>query len=218
MTAPQVGDWWMCPGCGFTQQRRHGSGYWHICQTGHCLDVPPDFGTMKPLRLTSEDWLKCQSVPALIAMIVDLRFDVGKAVEIGHSVAQVHCVAGNPFDPFLPDAELLAWRGGTVRAMGSEIAMREAACGRCIAGQVTRWDYERQAEGDKTKTVNCPACKGTSKILRPRKQIDEHLILILADALEEAGCTHAHTLAHLRQSGEHVPQCHVLRALLEVKS
>jgi hypothetical protein len=37
---------------------------------------------------------------------------------------------------------------------------------------------------------------------------------VLADALEEAGCTHAVTLAHLRQPGEHPPFCWVVELLM----
>jgi hypothetical protein len=37
---------------------------------------------------------------------------------------------------------------------------------------------------------------------------------ILADALEEAGCTHAAILAHCREPGEHVRGCWVLDLLL----
>jgi hypothetical protein len=37
---------------------------------------------------------------------------------------------------------------------------------------------------------------------------------ILADALEEAGCTNSDILDHCRQSGEHVRGCWVIDALL----
>ena len=37
---------------------------------------------------------------------------------------------------------------------------------------------------------------------------------ILADALEDSGCTDADILAHCRESGEHVRGCWVLDALL----
>ena len=37
---------------------------------------------------------------------------------------------------------------------------------------------------------------------------------ILADALEEAGCTNADILAHCRQPGEHVRGCWVVDLLL----
>jgi hypothetical protein len=40
---------------------------------------------------------------------------------------------------------------------------------------------------------------------------------ILADALEEAGCTNADNLDHCRQPGEHVPGCWVVDALLGKK-
>jgi len=37
---------------------------------------------------------------------------------------------------------------------------------------------------------------------------------ILADALEEAGCTHAEMLSHLRSPGAHVPGCWALDLIL----
>jgi hypothetical protein len=37
---------------------------------------------------------------------------------------------------------------------------------------------------------------------------------ILADALEEAGCTNAEILAHCRELGEHVRGCWVVDAVL----
>ena len=40
---------------------------------------------------------------------------------------------------------------------------------------------------------------------------------VLADALEEAGCTDTNVLGHLREPGVHGPGCHVLDALLSRK-
>jgi hypothetical protein len=39
-------------------------------------------------------------------------------------------------------------------------------------------------------------------------------LLVLADALEEAGCTDADILAHLRSGGPHARGCHVVDAIL----
>jgi hypothetical protein len=41
-----------------------------------------------------------------------------------------------------------------------------------------------------------------------------HDLPILADALEEAGCTDAEILAHCRSSGEHVRGCWVVDLVL----
>jgi hypothetical protein len=48
----------------------------------------------------------------------------------------------------------------------------------------------------------------------PEGTLDNTRLLILADALEEAGCTDADILAHLRGSGPHVRGCWVVDLLL----
>jgi hypothetical protein len=48
----------------------------------------------------------------------------------------------------------------------------------------------------------------------PSGLLDNARLAILADALEEAGCTDPAILQHLRAGGEHVRGCHVLDALL----
>jgi hypothetical protein len=48
----------------------------------------------------------------------------------------------------------------------------------------------------------------------PSGRLDPVRLTVLADALEEAGCTEAGLLDHLRGSGFHVRGCHVLDALL----
>ena len=76
--------------------------------------------------------------------------------------------------------------------------------------------------------AHCPDCKGTGTF--PTAELDRDCLLILADALEEAGCDDVpcppcekvglgHTmpnpiLAHLRGPGPHWRGCHVLQALL----
>jgi hypothetical protein len=41
----------------------------------------------------------------------------------------------------------------------------------------------------------------------PSGQLDEARLMVLADALEEAGCTNAHLVSHLRSLGPHVQGC-----------
>jgi hypothetical protein len=50
--------------------------------------------------------------------------------------------------------------------------------------------------------------------LLPSGLLDNTRLSILADALEEAGCTNAETLSHLRGSGPHVRGCWALDRLL----
>jgi hypothetical protein len=48
----------------------------------------------------------------------------------------------------------------------------------------------------------------------PSGLLDNARLLLLADALEEAGCTDPALLGHLRSGGEYVCGCHVVDALL----
>jgi hypothetical protein len=50
--------------------------------------------------------------------------------------------------------------------------------------------------------------------LLPAGTLDNDRLAVLADALEEAGCTDAALLGHLRSSGAHVRGCQVLDSLL----
>jgi hypothetical protein len=48
----------------------------------------------------------------------------------------------------------------------------------------------------------------------PAGTLDNTRLLILADALEEAGCTDEQILTHLRSGGEHYRGCWVIDLLL----
>jgi hypothetical protein len=50
--------------------------------------------------------------------------------------------------------------------------------------------------------------------LLPSGQLDSDRLVVLADALEEAGCMDAEMLCHLRDPGPHVRGCHALDAVL----
>ena len=81
---------------------------------------------------------------------------------------------------------------------------RGRECGRCRGrGRISMADatlYERAS------VVDCPDCHGTGRI--DDGTLDPHRLAVLADALEEAGCTEEALLRHLRQpSHVHGPQC-----------
>ena len=48
----------------------------------------------------------------------------------------------------------------------------------------------------------------------PSGHLDPARLAVLSDALEDAGCTDAAVLGHLRGPGPHVRGCHVLDLLL----
>jgi len=60
--------------------------------------------------------------------------------------------------------------------------------------------------------VQCESCKGTGYINGPL--FDNQRLLVLSDALEEAGCTEESILEHLRYLGNHVKGCWVIDLIL----
>jgi hypothetical protein len=50
--------------------------------------------------------------------------------------------------------------------------------------------------------------------LLPSGLLDTARLAVLADALEEVGCTDPHILSHLRGPGPHVRGCHLVDLLL----
>jgi hypothetical protein len=48
----------------------------------------------------------------------------------------------------------------------------------------------------------------------PTGHLDAGRLAVLADMLEEAGCTHAQLLGHLRSAGPHARGCHAVDAIL----
>lgn len=48
----------------------------------------------------------------------------------------------------------------------------------------------------------------------PDGRVDNALLAVLADALEEAGCSDQVIMAHLKSGGDHWRGCHVIDAIL----
>jgi len=63
-------------------------------------------------------------------------------------------------------------------------------------------------------TVRRLAEEAYEQRVMPAGTLDPARLAVLADALEEAGCTDADLLAHLREPGPHVRGCDVLDRLL----
>jgi hypothetical protein len=87
----------------------------------------------------------------------------------------------------------LTYRDGLVPALARAAVTRE--CERCEGSGGEKLKYGRH---------RCPKCKGQGIITGP---IDSLRLAVLADALEEAGCTDAGILGHLRQTGEKCSEC-----------
>jgi len=65
-----------------------------------------------------------------------------------------------------------------------------------------------------TRTVVSLAKEASEKRHLPGGELELERLAVLADALEDAGCTSAAVLGHLRGPGTHVRGCHVLDLLL----
>jgi hypothetical protein len=65
-----------------------------------------------------------------------------------------------------------------------------------------------------TPTVTNLAAVAYEERALPSGQLDPARLAVLADALEEAGCSDADLLAHLRGPGPHVRGCHAVDAVL----
>lgn len=146
-------------------------------------------------------------------------------------------VCGNPFRPV---AVSEAWLTPDVRALaraayderGGEECEKCRGCRKLFRCRMCRglWPT-RQSEGlcvgclHKGERVrleppaDCPDCGGTGFVVTTG-HLDPVRLALLADALEEAGCTDAALLAHLRGwetvplRGPHVRGCHALDAVL----
>jgi hypothetical protein len=67
----------------------------------------------------------------------------------------------------------------------------------------------------RTPAVLARATAGYDNRILPAGTLDRDRLAVLADALEEAGCTDADILNHLRGPGPHVRGCHVIDALID---
>ena len=65
-----------------------------------------------------------------------------------------------------------------------------------------------------TATVASLAHAAYDERLEPSYQLDHSRLAVLSDALEEAGCTDAAILDHLRSPGPHVRGCWVIDSIL----
>jgi hypothetical protein len=103
----------------------------------------------------------------------------------------------------------------TLFHLGSTKATHEAAQAtllRCIAGNPFRPTPVEPAWVTPTAVVLAQAAYENRTL--PEGRLEPDRLAILADALEEAGCTNADILNHLRQPGNHVRGCWVVDLLL----
>jgi hypothetical protein len=122
----------------------------------------------------------------------------------------------NPDTPSVNAANAVAW---TVKRLRSEARVGERAVQavllRCIFGN----PFRPVTVAPEWLAWNGGAIPNLAKLIYddrhlPQGTLDNARLAVLADALEEAGCTNANILAHCRQPGEHVRGCCVVDLLL----
>lgn len=194
---PQVGDWWMCLACGECPRRadvvRSAGELVHTCSGPLSLAeldrTRPVFGRMRRLRLTEPDWLKCRNPRALLEMLGRLSHYA--------SMPDWASLTGDGPCP-TTEAEIRCRVGNPFRTVTMDpswLTWRDGT-------------VKRLAEA----VLACDACDRLNSTIRC---VNHDQLPILADALEEAGVTDDAVLRHLRQTGQHWPGCHVLRAVLD---
>lgn len=207
---PRVGDWWMCPVCGDAGivVGFRGVFPFPFCPNHQSVDAIP-------LTLTEADWLKCRSPQALVALAnaANTKCPVNIPRHTDFTESWMRCVVGNPFRPFTPDPSWLTWNDGTVKrlAEGCTSWNKRELCPECNGSGTREPRYSRKER----RAGDCLKCKGTGETEYLVEGVVPEQFLILADALEEAGCDRDDVLRHLREPQAHWPGCFVLRAILE---
>jgi hypothetical protein len=143
-------------------------------------------------------WQKYKSATGREVRISDSRLVVGEGVLMAAAYAA---------DPDLELASLALWM---MERMHEGTGLR-AALLRDIAGNPFR-----KVEIDATALVlSTPSVRALACTIYDECAFD--LLPILADALEDAGCTNAEILRHCREPGEHLRGCWVIDLLLGKK-
>jgi hypothetical protein len=129
------------------------------------------------------------------------------AVAAGREAAMsAECAAANDALEYWGEGDVLE----TTRAAERKV---QAGLLRCVVGNPLR---PRSALDPawRTPTVLSLAQAGYDERLLPSGELEHERLVVLADALEQAGCTNAELLGHLRGPGPHVRGCFVLDLVL----
>lgn len=115
------------------------------------------------------------------------------------------CGKGYPINP-----DWLTHANGLVPKLARACVTRE--CELCKPGKMHLEHFDGNSRW--TSWKDCSYCHGTGTI-PITGPLDPLRLAVLADALEEAGCTSEDILAHLRGQGPHVSGCWVLQLFLD---
>jgi hypothetical protein len=178
-------------------------------------------------------WLTVWDDPAGAAHVMATGRGVLRVVPPAAQAALLREVAGNPFRPVTlpgppcPDCtpgepeEDCDDCGGTGTVLGpcpwltpQVVALANAAylerggeaCGRCGGGRRVNSDRPFRY------TEDCPDCDAGR--VATTGHLNNERLAVLSDALQEAGCTDAALLGHLRSAGPHVQGCWAVDVML----
>jgi anti-anti-sigma regulatory factor len=155
---------------------------------------------------------QCAEQQARLTQLQNWAQRAGKAIPASgpaemHAASAAHCAAADhDFNMFV----------GSAYHAGSALGQTERAVQRrlrhCIFGNPFRPIAIESAW--LTPTVQRVAQAAYDERILPSGELDPVRLAVLADALEEAGCTDPNMLGHLRDPGPHVRGCFVVDALL----
>jgi hypothetical protein len=164
-----------------TERRRIGSqeiGAVRGDRTDYHSDLSAWF-TLQPNVMVAAQWAAYSAVAA-----VRLEERLERAEDLNSAFAEQKAQAdmlrdiyGNPFRPPVVDRAWLAWQDRTAPQLG----------------RATDEEWRPRATDEKWRP--------------PEGTLDPARLALLADALEDAGCTDAELLGHLRSPGPHVRGC-----------
>jgi hypothetical protein len=104
------------------------------------------------------------------------------------------------------------WAVSVLQTKSAAQKASQLALARCVFGNPFRpISLDR---GSISTTIKALAQAAYDERHPSRKELDPTRLAILADALEESGCTEAALLAHLHGPGPHVRGCHIVDLIL----
>ena len=158
-------------------------------------------------------------VPVLVGRLIQRAARAGVILAV--QAALLRDIFGNPFHLATAESvtgtgepvdfyQWLAWHNGAIPKLARAVYGERPTCRRCDGdGLAHGADRPFVWSGPGSYPGLCPVCKGFGTI-----PLDAGRLAVLADMLEEAGCSDADLLNHLRGPGPHVRGCWVLDLLL----
>jgi hypothetical protein len=160
--------------------------------------------TLSPRSFTAPFWQPEKMASATVIQVVrQAAAEVGPG-EPGKQADLLRCIAGNPFRP-ITRRELTVFPDASDRPLTPAVpASRRLGA--------NAWNPERLAWNSEVIPQLAQAVYADRHL--PDGALDGSRLLVLADALEEAGGIHEALITHCRQQGPHARGCFVLDLIL----